>query len=239
MRREAQKQPEEERRRTEEARRREEEARRAGFRTVVDFHRLTGDEFERLIASLFQRDGYRVMRRGGSGDEGIDLVLEIGGSKDVVQCKRWKNDIGSPVIREFYGSMIHMGARHGYVVTTASFSPSARGFAVGKAITLVDGLRLLAWINGPRPGSGKGGRDDTGTDPKGPQFDPYDVLGISRGASREEIKKAYLSMIVKYHPDKVVHLGAEFQQIAKDKTQTIIRAYEILTGHSSEGRATR
>ena len=78
-------------------------------KTLQELQRLTGTEFERLIASLFIEDGYVVSARGGSGDEGIDLILQIGTSRDVVQCKRWKSDIGSPVIREFYGSMMHAG----------------------------------------------------------------------------------------------------------------------------------
>ena len=32
-------------------------------------------------------------------------------------------------------------------------------------------------------------------------FDPYSVLGISRDASDEEIKKAYRKLSRKYHPD--------------------------------------
>ena len=59
-------------------------------------------------------------------------------------------------------------------------------------------------------------------------FDPYQVLRITRGASKEEIKAAYFNLIKQYHPDKVSHLGQEFQKLADEKAQLINRAYQIL-----------
>jgi DnaJ-like protein len=59
-------------------------------------------------------------------------------------------------------------------------------------------------------------------------FDPYQVLRITTGASKEEIKAAYFNLIKQYHPDKVSHLGQEFQKLADEKARLINRAYEIL-----------
>lgn len=54
----------------------------------------------------------------------------------------------------------------------------------------------------------------------------YVILQITKEASDEEVKKAYKHMCIKYHPDKVAHLGAEAQQAAKEKFQEIANAYE-------------
>ena len=54
----------------------------------------------------------------------------------------------------------------------------------------------------------------------------YKILEIDRSASDEEVKKAYRRMAMKYHPDKVSHLGEDFQNAAKEKFQKVNQAYE-------------
>ena len=54
----------------------------------------------------------------------------------------------------------------------------------------------------------------------------YHVLGIEPDATEEEIKKAYRQMAIRYHPDKVIHMGEEYQKGAKEKFQKVQEAYE-------------
>jgi len=54
----------------------------------------------------------------------------------------------------------------------------------------------------------------------------YRILEVDSSASNEEIKKAYRQMANKYHPDKVSHLGEDFQQAANQKFQKVNEAYE-------------
>jgi hypothetical protein len=60
-------------------------------------------------------------------------------------------------------------------------------------------------------------------------FNPYEVLGLPQGASKDQIRSAYVDLVARYHPYKVAHLGQEFQAIAKEKTLDINRAYQLLT----------
>ncbi len=62
--------------------------------------------------------------------------------------------------------------------------------------------------------------------------DPYALLGVDRGASPDEIRTAYRHLVAQYHPDKVSHLGREFQEMAHQKLIAIKEAYEMLKGRA-------
>jgi DnaJ like chaperone protein len=54
----------------------------------------------------------------------------------------------------------------------------------------------------------------------------YAILEVASSATDEEVKKAYRKMAIKFHPDKVAHLGDEYQKDAKEKFQKVQEAYE-------------
>lgn len=54
--------------------------------------------------------------------------------------------------------------------------------------------------------------------------DYYEILGVSRNASKEEIKKAYRKLARQYHPD----VSKEDRRTAEEKFKEISEAYEVL-----------
>ena len=69
---------------------------------------------------------------------------------------------------------------------------------------------------------------DTRPSRGGNSKDPWSVLGVERNSSREEIKRAYRQLAMKYHPDKMVHLGDEFRELAENRFKEIQGAYQEL-----------
>jgi len=54
----------------------------------------------------------------------------------------------------------------------------------------------------------------------------YSVLGVSENSTFEEIKISYRELIIKYHPDKVSHLGSEIIKVAEYETKKLNGAYD-------------
>jgi hypothetical protein len=57
----------------------------------------------------------------------------------------------------------------------------------------------------------------------------YELLGLDNSADSDAIKKAFRREIARYHPDKVIHLGAEFQELAATRAAALTVAYKTLT----------
>jgi DnaJ like chaperone protein len=54
----------------------------------------------------------------------------------------------------------------------------------------------------------------------------YKILEIEPSCTNDEVKKAYRRMAMKYHPDKVSHLGDDFRKTADEKFKKVNEAYD-------------
>ena len=59
--------------------------------------------------------------------------------------------------------------------------------------------------------------------------DLYEVLGVSKGASEDDIKKAYRKLAMKYHPDRFATATEAEKKEAEGKFKEINHAYEVLS----------
>jgi DnaJ like chaperone protein len=62
---------------------------------------------------------------------------------------------------------------------------------------------------------------------------PDNSSRIDRSASAAEIKQAYRELALKYHPDKLEHLGDDFKALAEIRFKEIQKAYQELSGNGS------
>lgn len=133
-----------------------------------------------------------------------------------------------------------------YVRSPIDLLPDAMGL-LGVVDDLLVAFGVVWWLRNragiqPRPrttarqrargpgatGSGPyaGARHDDAPASAVPPWDPYEVLGVPRGATAEEIGRAYRAQMKLYHPDRVADLGAELQEVAHRKAIEIRRAFD-------------
>jgi curved DNA-binding protein CbpA len=67
----------------------------------------------------------------------------------------------------------------------------------------------------------------------------YDLLEIPPTSSSEEVKRAFRLQIARYHPDKVQHLGKEFQSMAAERAAELTEAYRILSNEEKRAEYDR
>ena len=59
-----------------------------------------------------------------------------------------------------------------------------------------------------------------------PEKDPYQVLGVSRDATEEQVKAAYRELAKKYHPDN--YADSPLADVANEKMQEVNAAYDAI-----------
>ncbi len=66
--------------------------------------------------------------------------------------------------------------------------------------------------------------------------DAYKVLGVDKATPMKDIKKAYKKLMSQHHPDKLIAKGLppEMMESAKQKTQDVQAAYDIVSKHHKD-----
>lgn len=106
--------------------------------------KLSGQQYEQLVGTVFERQGYMVRYTPASGDGGVDIFLENKGRQEIVQCKNREDSVGIEEVQRLYGVFAHHRAQRAYLITTSKFTAAAKDFAKNKDnLVLVDGPAFL------------------------------------------------------------------------------------------------
>ena len=122
---------------------------------LIDRLRVQEPAFlEQAVLDLLVAMGYggaekQVRRLGGSGDGGVDGVIDqdaLGLDRVYVQAKRYAadNSVGRETIQAFVGALHGRHASRGIFITTSRFTPQATEYAatINARVILIDGDRL-------------------------------------------------------------------------------------------------
>lgn len=113
---------------------------------IDDVDAMSGVEFEKYVADLFRRQGYRFEATALSGDLGVDLIILKDGVRTAVQIKRYSKPVNQAAIREAVAGMKHYRCTQSMVVTNSRFTKLAVQLAQSNNCELIDRGKLIAMI---------------------------------------------------------------------------------------------
>lgn len=99
---------------------------------------LTGEEFERLLMNIFEKQGYEVELTKRSHDYGADLIMKKNNTISIVQAKCYGKNIGIKAVQEIISAKVHYRAEEMFVATNRYFSKDAVVLASEHNVKLID-----------------------------------------------------------------------------------------------------
>lgn len=95
-----------------------------------------GFVFEKQLATVFERAGYKVVRTPDTGDYGVDFIVEILGEKWAFQCKKMKSPAGVSAVTEVYGGGRYYDCTRFCVASPSGFTYQAKQIAAKLGVQL-------------------------------------------------------------------------------------------------------
>lgn len=118
---------------------------------VSQIDSLSGQEFERLLKGIFEKQGYVSKLTKKSHDYGADLVLIKNGKISVVQAKCYGSNVGIKAVQEIVAAKQHYKATDLFVATNRYFSKDAVVLAIEHGVKLIDRDVLMKLVNKFKP----------------------------------------------------------------------------------------
>jgi restriction system protein len=109
----------------------------------LDVDEMSGEQFEDVLAHLFELQGYTVELTPKFGDYGADLVLTAGSERTLVQAKCWSRQVGVKAVQEAAAGRPYWRCERALVVTSNFFGKEAKALAASNAVELWDRERLI------------------------------------------------------------------------------------------------
>lgn len=108
---------------------------------------MSGAQFELYVAALLRAMGHDTKVLGGSGDQGVDLIMDYSGERVAVQCKNYAKPVGNKPVQEVFTGAKHHRCQQAWVVAPAGFTSGAFALARSVGVKLFDSASIRSWIS--------------------------------------------------------------------------------------------
>jgi restriction system protein len=107
---------------------------------------MDGGQFEAFVADLFRAMGHRAELCGGTGDQGVDILVNPRGERVAVQCKNHSRPVGNRPVQAVYAGARYHRCTAAWVVAPAGYTSGALALAESTGVSLCDADTIHRWI---------------------------------------------------------------------------------------------
>ena len=100
--------------------------------------KMKGAQFEAFMKEVYTLLGYSVEQTKLSGDQGIDLIIKRFFKKTGIQLKRYSGKVGNSAVQEAVAGKKYYKLDKVCVLTTSTFTQSAKDLAKANGVELLD-----------------------------------------------------------------------------------------------------
>lgn len=107
----------------------------------------SGRDYEECIKDGVEEAGYDCRITPQSGDQGVDLVVNVGGRSIAVQCKLYSSPVGNDAVQEVVAGAKYYECDNACVVSNSTFTASAQSLAAANSVALLHHRDLLTYLS--------------------------------------------------------------------------------------------
>ena len=107
-----------------------------GLSQINDIDLMNGVEFEKFIASLFSKMGYKTEITKQTNDQGLDVIAFKNGERIGIQAKCYSNTVGNSSVQEAVAGKNYYNCDKVLVITNNFFTSSAIKLAMTNQVIL-------------------------------------------------------------------------------------------------------
>ena len=112
---------------------------------MSDIDRMTGLEFEKYVAHLLNKQGYRDIRLTEEFDYGVDIIATKDNIRWGIQVKRYSGLVKADAVRQVVTALKKYNCDRSMVITNSTYSRVSQEQAISNNCILIDRDILIKW----------------------------------------------------------------------------------------------
>ena len=114
---------------------------------LATIDKMDGLEFEKFIAAILNKQGYKNIKLTEKYDLGVDIIAEKNGIRWGIQVKRYSGLVKANAVRQVVTALNKYECERAMVISNSTCSRVAKELAETNNCVLIDRNQLDSWLN--------------------------------------------------------------------------------------------